>query len=161
VNNYSGEGIAQGTVTYGQPQIAKTVSEGSPDLAAAACMRAPDTCASFAFVVTPTGGSLGSPLDAKVTIAGFQNGQRILLPSTDISVVAGLDDILAGFPHDAGVREELLTLVSGTVTVTITLNNFDAVFEMDFSRANGEPVTLTNGRIASMNASWTTSQFCN
>jgi hypothetical protein len=65
----------------------------------------------------------------------FKNGQVIALPSPDITVVASLND--SYLPYDAGLGKEDLTLVSGTVSVTISLNNFDANFELTFTRPNG------------------------
>ena len=93
-----------------------------------------------------------------VTVATFQNGQVVALPSPDATVAASLD----GFPYacDASVGKEELTLVSGTVSVTISLNNFDAHFDLVFTRPNGGSVVIQNGRAALLNAQWTNVTSC-
>ena len=41
-----------------------------------------------------------------------------------------------------------LPLISGSVTVTVTLNNFDGYFDMTFTRPNGGSVVIQMPRVA-------------
>lgn len=156
VRGYGGNRAIGGTVTYGSPPRTLKIDQGAPEESGVKCMQGPSSCSAFSISILPG----GVPLKAEIDLQPFHNGETVALPSPDVSVAAWLDDIDAGLPYDAGASDEPLTLVSGTVTVTVTLNNFDAVFDMVFSRANGEAVTVRNGRIAALNASWSTSQIC-
>ncbi|MGA7744112.1 MAG: hypothetical protein WBP56_22730 [Polyangia bacterium] len=144
---------AEGTVSYGQPPVSQPFG-GSPGPSVYQCMQAPDACASVSF------GSDSGAFPIEVTVAPLQNGQVITLPSPDVTVTASLNDAYAGIPYDGGAAREALTLVSGTITVTVSLNNFDAHFDMTFTRPDGEPVVIQNGRMAMLNATWTETTTC-
>ena len=151
---YSGAaGPGDGTLTYGQPPISKPYSAG-PDPSAYPCMQAPDTCTSVSFGI-----SYG-PLPLDVTVTPFVNGQVITLPSPDVTVTAYLDESSAGLPYDGGVWKLGLALVSGSLSVTVTLNNFDAHFDMTFTRPDGETVVIQNARAALLNASLKETRAC-
>ena len=144
---------SQGTLTYGQPPVSQPFGGGA-GASVFPCMQAPDTCTTLSF------GWDGGPLPLKVTIAPLRNGQVITLPSPDVTVIASLDKRYADLPHDAGSYWEDLTLVTGSLSVTVTLNNFDAHFDMRFTRPDGETVVIQNARAALLNATWTESTTC-
>jgi len=121
-------------------------------------MQAPDACVNPSFGSNPNWVRECTALVLNVTFGSFQNGQVVLLPSPEVGVTFSLDDSYL-FP-DAGVGKEELTLVSGTVSVTISLNNFDAHFDMVFTRPNGDSVVIQNGRAALLNAQWTNVTSC-
>ena len=123
---------AEGTVTYGQPPISQPFG-GSPGPSAYPCMQAPEACASVSF------GSDSGELPVEITVAPLRNGQVIALPSPNVRVTASLNDAYAGIPYDGGAAREVLTLVSGTITVTVSLNNFDARFDMTFTNLTENP----------------------
>jgi hypothetical protein len=156
VKSYYGTRLASdGTVTYGQPPISQPFVGAVPDPSSYPCMQAPATCTSVSF-----GCKGGGPINIDVTVAPFQNGQVVTLPSPDVTVTASLDDSAAGIPDDGGSNEDL-TLISGSLNVTVTLNNFDGYFNMTFARPNGDSVVIQNGRAALLNASWTETTICN
>jgi hypothetical protein len=151
---YEGNPVSEGTITYGEPPISRDICAG-PAKAGVSCMQAPDACTS------PSFGSEGcTALILDVAMVRFQNGQVVALPSPDVTVAASLDDLYAHLPYDAGYGKEELTLVSGTVSVTISLNNFDAHFDMVFTRPNGDSVVIQNGRAALLRALWTNVTSC-
>ncbi|MGO9665495.1 MAG: hypothetical protein ACLP66_19560 [Polyangia bacterium] len=76
-----------------------------------------------------------------------------------MTVTASLDDSAAGIPYDGGWNENL-TLLSGSLNVTVTLNNFDGYFDMTFARPNGGSVVIQNARVAMLNATWTENTIC-
>ena len=151
---YEGNQLGAGTITYGEPPISRDICAG-PAKSGVSCMQAPDACTS------PSFGSEGcTALILDVAMVRFQNGQVVALPSPDVTVAASLDDLYAHLPYDAGYGKEELTLVSGTVSVTISLNNFDAHFDLVFTRPNGDSVVIQNGRAALLNAQWTNVTSC-
>ncbi len=144
----------QGTVTYGQPPVSQPFG-GLPDASSYPCMQAPTTCSLVSF------GAGSGAVTIAVTVAPFHNGQVIALPSPDVTVTASLNDAYAGIiPYDGGAWQEALTLVSGTLTVTVSLNNFDAHFDMTFTRPNGGAVVIQNARAAMLNATSTETTTC-
>jgi len=145
---------SDGTVTYGQPPISQPFVGAVPDPSSYPCMQAPATCTSVSF-----GCKGGGPINIDVTVAPFQNGQVVTLPSPDVTVTASLDDSAAGIPYDGGWNENL-TLLSGSLNVTVTLNNFDGYFDMTFARPNGGSVVIQNARVAMLNATWTENTIC-
>jgi hypothetical protein len=154
-NVYEGDPIEGGTVSYGVPPTTQTIDCAGPDQSGVSCMQTPDSCADFSF------GWVGcTAVTLDITVANFQNGQAVELPSPDVTVVASLNDLIAGFTPPPGTYEENLTLGSGSVTVTISLNNFDAHFDMVLVRASGDIVVVQNGRAALLDASWKNETFC-
>jgi hypothetical protein len=122
-------------------------------------MQAPDACTGPSFGCADNFGSVGfEALLLNLTFVRFENGQTVALPSPDVTVVASLTD--AYLPYDAGSGSEPLTLVSGTVTVDISLNNFDAHYDLVFTRSDGTTVTIQDGRAALLNASWQDITYC-
>ena len=156
---YQGTSISTGTITYGEPPVSESIACASPGDSAQRCMQSPDTCTSPSFGCDRNYGYAGFvALLLNVTSVAFQNDQLVALPSPDVTVAASLDD--AYLPYDAGVGKEELTLVSGTVSVTISLDNFDAHSDMVFTRPNGDSVVIQNGRAALLNAQWTNVTSC-
>jgi hypothetical protein len=119
-------------------------------------MQTPEVCTNPSFGLGGCG-----PLTLQVTLTKFANGQVTSLPTPDVNVVATLDDLYAALPYDAGYGKEALTLVFGTISVAISLNNFDAHFDMTFTRPNGDSLVIQNGRAALLDAAWKTRTFCN
>ena len=120
---YQGDPVSAGTVTYGVPPISQTIVCAGPAQSGVSCMQTPDSCTSLAFESEGC-----AALILEVTIIQFQNGQVVVLPSPDVTVGAFLDDLYVTLPYDAGYGREDLTLVSGAVSATVSLNNFDARF---------------------------------
>ena len=155
VKSYNGTtSQTQGTLTYGQPPVTKPFS-GQANPTPDACMQTPDTCGSLSFGC----GGYG-PLHMTVTANPFKNGQVITLPSPWVSISAYFDDGFVGLPYDGGAELETLTLVSGSITITISLNNFQAQFDMTFTKPNGDPVVIQNGQVALLNATLETNTVC-
>ena len=156
---YQGTWISTGTITLGEPPLSGTIGCAKPGDSAEKCMQAPDACTSPSFGCDRNYGYVGfEAFLLNLSYVTFKNGQVIALPSPDITVVASLND--SYLPYDAGLGKEDLTLVSGTVSVTISLNNFDANFELTFTRPNGSSVTIENGRAALLDAQWTNVTSC-
>lgn len=142
-----------GTVTYGQPSITKPFgSLANP--APTACMQAPGTCGSASF------GAWGGPVYVAVSATPLRDGQAVALPSPEVSISAYLDDGFAGLPYDGGANRETLTLISGSISIMISLNNFEAQFDMTFARPGGDPVVIQNGHASMLNADMETSTNC-
>jgi len=156
---YQGTSLSEGTIVYGQPPTSHVLTCASVGRPGQKCMQAPDGCIGPSFGCDRDWGDVGcASLSLNVTVAALQNGQVVALPSPDVAVAASLD----GLPYtcDAGVGKEELTLVSGTVSVTISLNNFDAHFDMVFTRPNGDSVVIQNGRAALLRALWANVTSC-
>jgi hypothetical protein len=150
---YLGNSISSGTIAYGEPAVSTSLICGSVGESGQKCMQAPDTCTGPSFGCDNNWGYVGcASLGLSVTLVRFQNGQTIALPSPDVTVVASLDGL--SYTCDGGPGMETLTLVSGTVTVDISLNNFDAHYDLVFTRPDGTTVTIQDGRAALLNASW-------
>ena len=143
----------EGTVTYGQPPVSQPFG-AVPDPSSYPCMQAPATCTSVSF------GCRGGAVNLDVTIARFQTGQIVTLPSPDVTVTASFDERYAGVPYDGGAYLEDLTLISGSLNVTVTLNNFDGYFNMTFARPNGGSLVIQNARVALLDAKWTENTTC-
>jgi hypothetical protein len=144
---------AQGTLTYGTPAVSIPFGFG-PGSDVYACMQAPSTCASVSFGVE------GGPLPIQVKVSALENGKTVALPSPNVVVSAQLNDVFLGLYYDGGVYQESLTLIAGSITVTVSLNNFDSRFDMTFTSANGSEVLIDNGRAAVLNAIWSQQTSC-
>jgi len=156
---YHGTQISAGTITYGEPPVSNSIICGSVGESGQKCMQAPDTCASPSFGCDNNWGFVGcASLNLNVTVAGDQNGQTIALPSPEVVVVAALDGL--SYTCDGGPGMENLALVSGTVSVKVSLNNFDAHYNMVFTAPDGGPVTIQDGEVGLQNANWKTETDC-
>jgi hypothetical protein len=144
---------AQGTLTYGTPAVTIPFGFG-PGTDVYACMQAPSSCTSVSF------GLNNGPLPIQVNVSTLENGKTVALPSPNVAVSAQLNDALLGLSHDSGVYQESLTLITGSITVTVSLNNFDSRFDMTFSSANGSGVLIQNGRAAMLDATWSQQTVC-
>jgi hypothetical protein len=152
---YQGTSISTGSITYGEPAVSGNITCGIVGEPGEKCMQAPEACAVLSFGCYNNGGfnDIGcASLTLMVTLAGVQNGQVVALPSPNVTVVASLDGL--SYSCDGGIGKEDLTLVSGTVTVDISLNNFDAHYDMTFTRPDGSSVVIQGGRVAMLDASW-------
>jgi hypothetical protein len=156
---YEGTPISSGTITYGTPPVSETFDCAGPDDSTKKCMQTPDACASLSFGSQPNWAENCAEFTLGVTVVGLQNGQVVTLPSPSVTVMFALND--SHLPYDAGSAKETLTLVSGTVGVTISPNNFDADFNLTFTRPNGGSVVIQNGRTALLDAKWENDTFCN
>jgi len=158
---YQGTPVTEGTVTYwdhyGGSPVTVSLVASEPDLSGLACMQAPATCSSLAFFAYGDPYTLQGALDLLVRLSSFQNAQPVALPSSDVVVMASLEGL---FPNDGGVGPETLTLTSGTVTVTLSPDNFDARFDMTFIGSSGDTVVVQNGRAESLNGRTYAFQNC-
>jgi len=151
-NIYTGTGVNSGTIAYGNSGTHEAFTCGGlGDLPHVECMQNPDSCTAISFgsIVNHT----CTALELEVEINPFQNGALIQLPANNVTVKALLYDMY--LPFDAGTALEPLTLVTGTVTVSISLNNLDAHFNLSLARPNGDLVTITDGRVALLDGYWT------
>jgi hypothetical protein len=153
---YLGDQISTGTITYGTTGPSDTFGCVDPSSQTKSCIQAPDTCASVSFISRASSGC--TALDLEVRLDSFHSGRVIPLPSADVTVNAVLHD--ADLSSDAGVEKEPLALVEGNVSVTVSLNNFDARFNLTLARPNGDLVTIKDGRAALLNARWMDERFC-
>jgi hypothetical protein len=152
---YQGDSTSTGTITYGEASLSNSFSCGKVGDSGQKCMQAPGACTTASFGCYNDGSfnEVGcASLAFTVALARFQNGQVIVLPSPDVAVVASLDGL--PYPCDSGIGIESLTLQSGTVSVNISLNNFDAQYDLTLTQPDGTSAITLGGEVAMLNATW-------
>jgi hypothetical protein len=103
----------------------------------------------------------GGPFRMEISIEKLQNGEAVVLPSSDVRIKAFVDRIYANEPWDGGAETEYLVLVSGSLKVTVWQDNFEADYSMVFSRPSGGQVELRDVHAAELNGKFKKQEFCN
>ena len=144
------EGSVTVTITHPYPSDPATTSLGGFVTGDSyACMQSPATCSTLYFEAF--GDQNLFFMQARYLARDI--GQVVALPSQDVVFPEA-------FLDDGEGNEEPLTLLFGTLTDKLSLNNFDVHFDLMFTGANGAVVAIQNGRVANLNGHTISYESC-